>query len=179
MTSSGDATATTRYRVSVGSRALDVVVVESERGLEVRIDQGASVAATVRRPRGDALYSLLVGGHAFSALVDGREGAYTVVLDGEAIDVLVQDERTARLESAALAGCQGLAESAITAPMPGLVLAVNVEPGQQVAKGASLVVLQAMKMENDLTARGEATIKEVLVRAGQTVDQGQTLVTLE
>jgi biotin carboxyl carrier protein len=67
----------------------------------------------------------------------------------------------------------------VTAPMPGLVVAVNVEPGQAVGKGASLVVLQAMKMENDLTAREAATIKEVLVSPGQTVSQGETLVTLE
>lgn len=179
MTSPGDATVTTRYRVSVGPRVLDVVVVESERGLEVRIDQGASVSAAVRRPRGDALRSLLIGGHAFSALVEGREGAYSVVLDGLAVDVLVQDERAARLASAALAGRPSIAENAVNAPMPGLVLAVNVEPGQQVTKGASLVVLQAMKMENELTSPRDGRVSAIHVEEAQTVEQGFVLVTLE
>jgi len=178
MTRWGGAT-TTRYRVTVGSRALDVEVVEDDGGLRVRVDRGESVTATVRRPRGDALHSYLVGGRAFSALVEGREGAYSVVIDGEALDLLVQDERAARLARVTVGGRQGQAERSVTAPMPGLVVAVQVEAGQRVSAGASLVVLQAMKMENDLTAREEGTIKEVLVSAGQTVDQGQTLVTLE
>lgn len=178
MTTRGDAT-TTRYQVTMGSRMLEVEVLEDDGGLSVRVDRGESVTATVRRPRSDALHTYLVGSRAFSALVEGREGAYSVVLDGEALDVLVQDERAARLASVAVGGPSGRAERIVTAPMPGLVVAVPVEAGQRVSAGASLVVLQAMKMENDLTAREAATIKEVLVSAGQTVDQGQTLVTLE
>jgi len=61
--------------------------------------------------------------------------------------------------------------------MPGLVVRVVVEPGQDVATGASLVVLEAMKMENDLKATGAAVVEQVLVTAGQTVEKGALLVT--
>jgi biotin carboxyl carrier protein len=171
--------ASARYRVAVGSRTLTIVVIEREGGLAVRVDDGVARPVAVRRPRDDELHAILLGDRAFAALVEGREGAYRVVLDGEPVEVSVQDERAARLASAAASGRRSLLETSVNAPMPGLVVAVNVEPGQAVKKGASLVVLQAMKMENDLTAREDATVKDVSVSPGQTVDQGQPLVTLE
>ena len=168
-----------RYQVTIGSRVLPVELIEDEQGLSVRVGDGPPVRALVRRPHGDELHAMIVGDRAIVALVGGSGGSYTVALDGEAIEVVVQDERAARLASATAAGRHAVAETAVNAPMPGLVVAVHVEPGQAVSKGTSLVVLQAMKMENDLLAREDATIKEVLVSPGQTVDQGQTLVTLE
>jgi biotin carboxyl carrier protein len=62
--------------------------------------------------------------------------------------------------------------------MPGLVVRVQVEPGQQVAAGAPLVVLEAMKMENQLKAPAAGMIAEVRVVAGAAVEKGQVLVTL-
>ena len=171
--------ATARYQVTVGDRVLSVVVTEAEEGLRVQVDDGPTVPVILSRPQDDELYALVVGDRTVAALVAGHDEAYTVVLDGEPFDVTVQDERAARLASAAAAGRPGTSEATVTAPMPGLVVAVHVEPGQAVAKGTSLVVLQAMKMENELTARDDATVKEVLVSPGQTVDQGEVLVTLE
>ena len=174
-------TDTARYRVTVGSRELVVEVTDGEAGLAVQIGEGGEEprSATVRRVADGALYSFVVGGRAFAALVDGADGEYTVVLDGKTVDVRVEDERAARLKGATAGGRALAAETSVVAPMPGLVLAVNVEPGQAVSKGTSLVVLQAMKMENDLTAREDAIVKAVLVSPGQTVDQGQTLLALE
>jgi pyruvate carboxylase subunit B len=60
--------------------------------------------------------------------------------------------------------------------MPGLVVKVLVEPGQTVAPGQSLVVLEAMKMENELKAPGAAIVAAVAVKPGEAVDKGQTLV---
>jgi biotin carboxyl carrier protein len=63
--------------------------------------------------------------------------------------------------------------------MPGLVVRVNVEPGRAVTAGESLVVLQAMKMENELASPRDGTVKAVAVEPGQAVEQGQVLVELE
>jgi biotin carboxyl carrier protein len=60
--------------------------------------------------------------------------------------------------------------------MPGLVLAVLVEPGQSVAAGQSLVVLEAMKMQNDLKALGPGVVEQVAAQAGRTVEKGEVLV---
>jgi pyruvate carboxylase subunit B len=61
--------------------------------------------------------------------------------------------------------------------MPGLVVKVHVQPGQEVAAGASLVALEAMKMENELKARGPGVVAKVLVAPGETVEKGTILVT--
>lgn len=172
-------TTTTRYEVTVGERVLTVELIDDAGGVAVRIGDGEAVPASVRRPSGDELLAAVVGRRTISALVHGSEEAYGVVLDGQTFDVQVRDERAARLAGAVAANRPASAETTVKAPMPGLVVRVNVEPGQAVAKGTSLVVLQAMKMENELTARADATIKDVQVSSGQTVDQGQTLITLE
>lgn len=67
----------------------------------------------------------------------------------------------------------------LTAPMPGQIIALSVELGQTVAKGDSLVVLEAMKMENRIKAPYDGTVKALLCALGDTVERGQTLVELE
>lgn len=71
-----------------------------------------------------------------------------------------------------------VAGEAVTAPMPGNILKVNVTPGQAVKEGDVLVVLEAMKMENEILAPKACTVKQVLVSKGSTVDTGATLVVL-
>ena len=79
---------------------------------------------------------------------------------------------------AAPAAAAPVAGDAVTAPMPGNILKVNVTPGQAVKEGDVLVVLEAMKMENEILAPKACTVKQVLVSKGSTVDTGATLVVL-
>ena len=80
--------------------------------------------------------------------------------------------------AAAPAAAAPVAGDAVTAPMPGNILKVNVTPGQAVKEGDVLVVLEAMKMENEILAPKACTVKQVLVSKGSTVDTGATLVVL-
>ena len=171
--------AATTYRVEIGGQALTVELAERADGLYVRVGDAEPRRVEVAVQREDGELSLLVGGAVVRGLVGPREGGTAVVVDGQAVDVVVMDERAARLASAAAGGRPQNRETAIRAPMPGLVVTVPVEVGQAVEKGTTLVVLSAMKMQNDLTAPADATVKEVLVSAGQTVDQNQVLVRLE
>jgi biotin carboxyl carrier protein len=66
----------------------------------------------------------------------------------------------------------------IKAPMPGMVLEIAVVPGQEVAAGDRILILEAMKMENSILMHAPGVIKQVLVRKGQAVDKGQVLVEL-
>ncbi len=75
-------------------------------------------------------------------------------------------------------GAAGQAPGAVTAPLPGLVVAVKVEVGQAVAAGQVLMVLEAMKMENDITAPAAGVVKEILVEPGTTVAGGQALAVI-
>jgi biotin carboxyl carrier protein len=176
---SGRPIATATYRVELGGRAVTVEVSERDDGLYVRLGEGDARRVEVASAPSDGELSLLVAGEVVRGLVGTREGGVTVVVDGQSVDAVVMDERAARLASAAAGGRPRSSETAVRAPMPGLVVAVPVEVGQSVTRGATLVVLSAMKMQNELTAPSDATVKEVLVGAGQTVDQNQVLVRLE
>ncbi len=81
------------------------------------------------------------------------------------------------IDDVALSGGRG--PSRITAPIPGKVVSVSVAPGDDVVPGQSLVVLEAMKMENELTADQAGRVAEVNVKPGETVDSGTVLVELE
>ena len=80
--------------------------------------------------------------------------------------------------AAAPAAAAPVAGEAVTAPMPGNILRVNVTAGQAVKEGDLLVVLEAMKMENEIFAPKAGTVAQVLVQKGSTVDTGATMVVL-
>ncbi len=67
----------------------------------------------------------------------------------------------------------------VKAPMPGLVIKVNVKPGDQVNSGQAILIIEAMKMQNDLPATVTGTVKSVSVKEGETVVEGQELVVIE
>ncbi len=179
------ALATTTYQVQVGDRARTVAVVERDDGLYLRLDDGPERRIDVTAHTADGELSVLLDGRSVRGFVGQRghggltDGGTIVVVDGHTLTAVVQDERAARLASAAAAGRPSHSATAIRAPMPGLVVSVPVAVGEQVARGTTLVVLSAMKMQNELTAPGDGTVTEVAVSAGQTVDQNQVLVRLE
>ncbi|MFL5381405.1 MAG: biotin/lipoyl-containing protein, partial [Longimicrobiaceae bacterium] len=72
-----------------------------------------------------------------------------------------------------------VADKVVAAPMPGLVLKVEVEVGQAVKAGQGLVIVEAMKMENELKAPADGVVAKVLVQERQTVEKGATLIVLE
>jgi biotin carboxyl carrier protein len=110
--------------------------------------------------------------------LEGR-GRRTLWIDGYRFDVEALDERTRAIRdlSAASAGPTGPAP--IKAPMPGLIVRVNVKPGDLVEAGQGVVVMEAMKMENELRATAAGTVKSVEVEPGAAVEKGALLVALE
>jgi pyruvate carboxylase subunit B len=95
---------------------------------------------------------------------------------GEVWVAEVRDERSQLVSLLKVAAPRGEGAGLVRAPMPGLVLRVEVEVGQAVAPGSGLVVLEAMKMENEIRAPGPGRVKAVLVKAGETVEKGSPLV---
>lgn len=130
-----------------------------------------------------AQYSILIGDHSYDAyarIVEGEgdsetgDRAIEVYISGRPYRVMVQDERTQML--ARLAGAGHVSgDAVIRAPMPGLVANVLVEEQAEVTRGQTVVVLEAMKMENDLAAPRAGWVKSVRVTKGQTVNQGDIL----
>jgi biotin carboxyl carrier protein len=153
-------------------------LIEIDRSDEVVVD-GTSHKVDLRSIDGEALYSIIIDGQSFEVFVDWSEGAYYVMLEGERHVVHVEDERLRTL--ARLGGRvqpeQG--ELPVKAPMPGLVVKLVAEPGTQVKAGDGLVILEAMKMENEIRAPRSGAIKAIRVSPGQTVNKDQVLAIIE
>lgn len=162
-----------RYVVSVAGETHDVVVGPDA---EVVIDgrrHGASL--TGRGPTG--MRTLFLDGRPGAVHVTARgRGLWEVDVDGETVTVEVLDARAARVR--ALSGSAGSdrAAAALKAPMPGLIVQVAVKSGEVVEPGDTVVIVEAMKMENELRAVVGARVERVLVAPGEAVEKGQTLV---
>lgn len=161
-----------KYRVTVGETVFQVEV----NGSDVTVD-GTRHTAELREVD-STLLKLLVLDHATSVLPMESAGGpvWEVSEGGERFTVEVLDERTAHIRSLVGEGSRVHAPAILKAPMPGLVVKVHVQPGQEVAAGASLVALEAMKMENELKSPRAGRVLEVAVREGQAVEAGALLV---
>jgi len=160
-----------KYTVTVGERAVEVEVL----GDRVRIGDRVLQAHLVHVPHTPIYRVSLDGRLQTFALQRGPQG-WTAQADAALYQVDVVDERTKRLREMTGQGARKAHTGAVKAPMPGLVLRVEVEPGQTVAAGRGLVVLEAMKMENEIRAPAGGTIRAVLVKPGQAVEKGAALV---
>lgn len=103
----------------------------------------------------------------------------TILLDGNEHTILVSDQYDLLVEKMGLATVSSAKLSTIKAPMPGLILEVLVEPGQEINDGDPLVILEAMKMENVLKASGSAVVDTIEVEKGQSVEKGQVLIEMQ
>jgi biotin carboxyl carrier protein len=114
--------------------------------------------------------------HITSASPSGQSGEFLAGIDGRLVAVTVNGRRTRR--TSAEASGSGAGEQSVVAPMPGRVVRVLVGPGDEVQARQPLVVVEAMKMENELRSPRSGTIKEVTVSAGMSVEAGRVLVTV-
>ena len=164
-----------KYVVLLDGQTIEVEV----DGDRVTVD-GRAHSATLGVISGTPLRQLLIDGRPLTLSVEaiGR-GRWALTPKGERWEMEVLDERTRHIRSLAGGGDQRRAAGVLKAPMPGLVVRVQVQPGEKVAAGAPLVVLEAMKMENELKAGAPGVVKSVRVAPGEAVEKGQVLVEFE
>lgn len=127
------------------------------------------------------VYTLLLNGQSYEAFIYAADeaDAWNVLLHGVLFNVLVEDEREKRLRAAGgVTAGGGSGEFNLKAPMPGLVVAVPVAEGQAVAKGDNLIILESMKMQNELKAPRAGTVSRIKVKPGDSVEHHQVLVTV-
>lgn len=124
------------------------------------------------------ILSLLLNNQSLEAIVEERDGNWEVLIRGELYSVQVQDERAYRLAKARGVVAEVTGEASIKSPMPGLIIAVLVEEGQVVSKGDQIVILESMKMENELHSPRDGVVKRLHVEPGQGVEKNQLLATI-
>lgn len=160
-----------KYLVSIAGRTLDVTV----DGDRVTVDGTTHRVTLVAIPH-VPLRRLVLDGTSRVFVVDRDRHGWLVQLGGERWVAAVEDERTHALrEMTGQTPSEGRT-GPIRAPMPGLVVRVEVEEGQAVEAGQGVVVLEAMKMENEITTPGAGIVSKVHVSAGQAVEKDAPLV---
>jgi biotin carboxyl carrier protein len=147
----------------------------------VRYEDEGPVRAELADVAGSPVRMLKLGSSVYQAIVEKREGRgrYTVWIDGYRFDAEALDERTRAIRELSAASAAPSGPAPIKAPMPGLIVRINVKPGDSVIAGQGVVVMEAMKMENELRATAAGTVKTVKILPGAAVEKGQLLVELE
>ncbi|MBK5109122.1 MAG: biotin/lipoyl-binding protein [Anaerolineales bacterium] len=124
------------------------------------------------------VYSLLANNNSYEALVYESEAGWQVLLHGSQYELLVEDERERRLRASLGGGPPENVDFHLRAPMPGLIVTVPVGEGQMVEKGDVLVVLESMKMQNQLKSPRPGKVSRVQVKPGDSVEQRDTLLSV-
>lgn len=165
------------YIVTIGKKTfkVDVKDINTKRGessFHLLLD-GKSLEATVVELDNPSHLSLIVNNRSYDVVKEEE----VVAIDGEPYHVKVEDEIARRFAMADRGRHEEKLE--ITAPMPGLVVAVETKVGERVTAGEGVIILEAMKMQNELKAPRDGIVKKIPVKEGMTVNGGDTLLTLE
>ncbi|MBW7884278.1 MAG: acetyl-CoA carboxylase biotin carboxyl carrier protein subunit [Caldilineaceae bacterium] len=163
-----------KYFSRIGNNEYEVEITDGQVLLN-----GKPVDVNMVRSGVPELYSVLFGGRSYEMLVSSERYNYTVTLRSEQFQVQVEDERTRRLNQARRLPSLPEGELAVTAPIPGLVVKVLVDTGDAIEDGQPLVILEAMKMENEIRSVRQGIVKSLAVVPGQRVEQNAVLVILE
>jgi len=167
------------YLVKVSGKEFDVKVEPSGESYSVIINGQKKLV--VAESLGGSRMLLLTDNH--PAEIDIRSNGYDnrrlVFVKGAEIEAEIEDFRIAQAKKVAGMSSSSTAIKCVKAPMPGLILEVKVEPGDRVPQHQSLVVIEAMKMENIIKSPAEAVVKKVLVTPGKSVEKNDLLIDFE
>jgi len=163
-----------KYITTINGQEYEIEVVDER---HIRIGDRV-IAVDFESVSGQPVYSLILDGKSYESFVYQGEDDWQVLLRGRLYPAIVEDEREKRLRAASAGGVAEGGEFLLKAPMPGLVVAVPVSEGEAVEKGQVLLILESMKMQNELKAPRAGKVERIRVKAGESVEQKQTLLNI-
>lgn len=163
-----------KYITTVGDQKYTIEILDSNRILV----NDRPIEVNFESISGQPVYSLLVDGKSYEGYMYASDEGWEVLLQGRRYDAQVVDEREYRLHQSLGQGAVTDSEFHLKAPMPGLVIEVRVEEGQEIAKGDVLVILESMKMQNELKSPRDGKVARLRVKAGDNVERKQTLLSV-
>jgi biotin carboxyl carrier protein len=140
---------------------------------------GKTYAVNFEEISSEMIYSLIVDGNSYEVLIYEEEKEWKILMQGTMYNAEVIDEREKRLRDASGELALSSGEYTLQAPMPGLVVKVPVKEGKKVKKGDVLVILESMKMQNELKSPHKGTITEVNIKKGDRVEKREAMVVIE
>jgi len=164
-----------RFVVQLDDQVVDVEVEEQAGRFLVTLGEERLEVET--RLLSEGSYSFLLGGASYLVEVGEEGGQLLVEIGGEAYRLRIEEALRARLRSR-IEGARRLGAQIVRAPMPGRVVGLLVSRGDQVTAGSGLVIIEAMKMENELRAAAAGEVKEIKVVPGEAVTAGQILMVI-
>jgi biotin carboxyl carrier protein len=164
-----------KYITTIEDQDFEVEIIDEKR---VRIGKRV-LNVDFESVSGQPVYSLIVNGKSYEAYVREDDITWQVLLRGRLYSAQIEDEREKRLRAAGKAGMAEMGEYNLKAPMPGLAVAVLVSEGQAVIKGQVLLILESMKMQNELKSPRDGVVGRIRVKAGESVEQRQTLLNVQ
>jgi biotin carboxyl carrier protein len=162
-----------KYFAAVNGQEYEIEIEDGQ----VLVD-GEAIVVDVSQIGVPELYSILLNGHSYEVLVEEKRQEYAVTLAGQQFHVQVEDERSRRLNAGRKGPLVPTGELVVKAPIPGLVVKVLVSEGEDIPEDHPLVILEAMKMENEIRSLRAGVVRSVDVVAGQRVEQGAALLVL-
>jgi biotin carboxyl carrier protein len=161
--------------IDAGNQRMTVEVTSAAGVQRVTVDGREVAPDWARLPNGH--YSLILGGRVYDFLIDFRDGACSVIGREASFALRVADTRRLPPNREVEEGHSGLQR--LTSDMPGKVVRILVKEGEVVAYDQGLLVLEAMKMQNEIRAPKSGTVREIGVTAGKAVNTGEFLLSLE
>jgi biotin carboxyl carrier protein len=164
-----------KYITTLDGKEYNIEIVDEH---HISID-GRAQEVDFESVSGAPVFSLIIDGKSYESYVYEAEEGLQVLLRGRLYNLRVEDEREKRLRAAVGSDVADAGEFNLKAPMPGLIAALLVAEGQKVEKGQVILILESMKMQNELKTPKAGTIGRIRVKQGESVEQRQTLLSVQ
>jgi biotin carboxyl carrier protein len=163
-----------KFLLNLDGKTEQIELVDPAPECRFRIGDGPLTQASVETPE-PGVYSILLDGRSYDAYVEEAAGTTIVVIDGFRFEIRVEDPRRWKPKRE---GAWSDDVVTVTAPMPGKVVRVLAAPGDQLDPGQGIVVVEAMKMQNELKAPRAGRVLSLAVKVGDAVSAGELLATI-
>ena len=167
-----------KYTVEIDKALVPVDVQRMSTG-QYRLQIGESEARIVDAQVSGDLVHILSGPKSYSVVLGQRGQSHQAHVNGAISQLAVLDSRTARRRAQERAGGSATGAATVRSPMPGRIVSILVSEGERVSQGQGVIIVEAMKMENELRAEISGTATKIHVKADDRVDGGAILISIE
>jgi len=164
-----------KYYAKLSDKEHVIEIDNNEAGISVFLD-GNHQRVELQRIGESNLYSLIADNKSHQLFIEKKQDGYLISINGHKYRVTIEDEKSRLLRSLIKTDAAQHGPIEVKSPMPGLIVRINVAEGQEIQKDDSLVIIEAMKMENEIRANSNGVVKKLLIKEGDSVDKGAALM---